>query len=61
MLDAKPGTGDLEVPEPGKLVLNYEASDIYPTRSGAVEIALETPRAEDIHARLQAWNETSTS
>ena len=29
--------------------------------SGAVEIALETPRADDIHARLQAWNQTSTS
>ena len=38
-----------------------QAEDIYPTRAGSVEMALETPRAEDIHARLQAWNQPSTS
>jgi hypothetical protein len=50
-----------ELPEPGKLVLRYEASDLYPMRSGAVEIELWTERAADIHARLQAWIERSAS
>jgi hypothetical protein len=61
LLDAKPGLVTSEVPEPGKLVLRYQAEDIYATRAGSVEIALETPRAEDIHARLQAWTQTSAS
>jgi len=60
LLDAKPGPVTSEV-EPGKLILRYQAEDIYPTRAGSVEMALETPRAEDIHARLQAWNQPSTS
>ena len=60
-LDAPPGVVRSEVPEPGWLKLRYEAEDIYPTRSGSVEIALQTPRAADIHARLQAWTERSAS
>jgi hypothetical protein len=60
-LDAPPGVVRSEVVKPGWLQLSYEAGDLYATRSGSVEIALETPRAEDIHARLQAWNQTSTS
>jgi len=60
LLDAKPGPVTSEA-EPGKLILRYQAEDIYPTRAGSVEMALETPRAEDIHARLQAWNQPSTS
>jgi hypothetical protein len=60
-LDAPPGVVRSEVSEPGRLMLRYEAQDIYPTRSGSVEIALQTPRAADFHARLQAWNQTSTS
>ena len=50
-----------EAPEPELLVLRYEASDLYGSRSGSVEIELRTPRAEDIHARLQAWTQTSAS
>jgi hypothetical protein len=61
LLDAKRGPVRSEVPEPGKLVLRYQAGDIYPTRAGEVEMTLDTPRAEDIHARLQAWTQTSTS
>jgi hypothetical protein len=60
-LDAPPGLVQSEVIEPGRLELKYEAADLYPTRAGSVDIVLETPRAEDIHARLQAWNRTSTS
>jgi hypothetical protein len=60
-LDAPPGVVRSEVVKPGWLELKYEAGDLFPTRSGSVEIALETPRAADIHARLQAWNQTSTS
>jgi hypothetical protein len=60
-LDAPPGVVRSEVTKPGWLGLKYQAEDLYPTRSGSVEISLETPRAEDIHARLQAWNQTSTS
>ncbi len=60
-LDAKPGPVSSEAPEPGKLMLRYKAEDLYETRAGAVEIALETSRAEDIHARLQAWTQTSAS
>jgi hypothetical protein len=60
-VDAGHGIVHPELPEPEKLVLRYEASDLYPMRSGAVEIELWTPRAADIHARLQAWIERSAS
>jgi hypothetical protein len=60
-LEARPGPVTASVEEPGVLTLAYEARDIYPTRSGSVTIRLRTPRAEDIHARLQAWSETSRS
>ena len=55
-----PGPVTSSVDEPGVLTLAYEAGDIYPTRSGSVKLTLRTPRADDIHARLQAWTETST-
>ena len=60
-VDAAHGIVQPELPEPEKLVLRYEANDLYPMRSGAVEIELWTPRAADIHARLQAWIERSAS
>jgi hypothetical protein len=60
-LEAPPGPVSSSVPEPGMLALSYEAGDIYESRSGSVEIRLRTPRANDIHARLQAWTETSRS
>jgi hypothetical protein len=58
-LDAPPGPVQSDVKEDGVLVLRYEARDIYPTRDGSVEMELSTPRAADIHARLQAWTQTS--
>jgi hypothetical protein len=60
-LDAPPGPVTSAAREAGVLALSYEAGDVYRTRSGAVEILLRTPRAQDIHARLQAWTETSRS
>jgi hypothetical protein len=60
-LEARPGPVTSSVDEPGVLTLAYEAGDIYPTRSGSVIMRLKTPRANDIHATLQAWTETSTS
>jgi hypothetical protein len=60
-LDARPGPVTPSVPEPEVLELAYEAGDIYPSRSGSVTIRLKTPRANDIHARLQTWTETSKS
>jgi hypothetical protein len=60
-VDAAHGIVHPELPEPEKLVLKYEASDLFPMRSGAIEIELWTPRAADIHARLQAWIERSAS
>jgi len=60
-LETGPGPVTSSVEEPGVLTLAYEASDIYPTRSGSVKLTLRTPRANDIHAALQAWTETSTS
>ena len=48
-------------PSDGALLLKYDVSEIYPTRSGTVEMLLRTPRAADIHARLQAWTQASTS
>jgi hypothetical protein len=60
-VDAAHGIVAPELPEPEKLMLRYEASDLYPTRKGAVEIELWTPRAADIHARLQSWNERSAT
>jgi hypothetical protein len=60
-LAAPAGPVTSAVEEPGVLTLSYEASDIYPSRSGSVKLRLRTPRADDIHARLQAWTETSRS
>jgi hypothetical protein len=60
-LDARPGPVTASVDEPGVLTLAYEARDIYPTRSGSVKLRVRTPRADDIQAALQAWNETSRS
>ena len=60
-LDAPPGPVTASVPEPGVLMLAYEAERIYTSRSGSVEMRLRTPRAEDIRARLQAWNETPST
>jgi hypothetical protein len=60
-LDAAHGIVHPELPEPEKLVLKYDASDLFPMRSGAIEIELWTPRAADIHARLQAWIERSAN
>jgi hypothetical protein len=60
-LDAPPGPVTSAVTDEGELRLAYEAEDVYPTRSGTVEMLLRTPRAADIHARLQAWTQTSTS
>jgi hypothetical protein len=60
-LDAPPGLITATVPEDGVLVLAYEAQDVYPSRSGSVELRLQTPRAADIHARLMAWTQTSSS
>jgi hypothetical protein len=57
-LDAPPGPVTASVPEPGVLMLAYEAEDIYPSRSGSVELRLRTPRAEHFRATLEAWNET---
>jgi len=60
-VDAGHGIVHPELPEPGRLVLRYEARDLFPMRSGAVEIELWTDRAADIHARLQAWIERSAT
>ena len=60
-VDAAHGIVKSEAPEAEKLVLRYEAQDLYPMRAGSVEIELWTPRAADIHARLQAWIERSAS
>jgi len=62
-LDINAGHGILhpELPEDEKLVLKYKASDLFPMRKGRIEIELWTPRAADIHARLQAWIEKSAS
>lgn len=60
-LDAPPGTVAAAVEGPGLLVLSYEAADIYPSRSGSVELRLRTERAAEIHARLTAWTETPST
>ena len=60
-VDAAHGIVSSEAPEAGKLVLRYDAHDLHVTREGQVEIELWTPRAADIHARLQAWTERSTT
>jgi hypothetical protein len=62
------GTGSvrLEVPRgaewlehglaaPDQLRLAYDAAAAHPQRAGEVELLIDTPRAADIHARLQAW------
>jgi hypothetical protein len=54
-LDAGPGVVRSGVEEDGRLLLAYDASDIAPSRAGTVELRFETPRAAEIHARLEAW------
>ncbi len=60
VLDAPPGVVTATV-EDGALKLAYQAEDLYPTRSGAVELLLRTPRAAEIHATLEAWTRTRSS
>lgn len=60
-LDAPPGPVSAALEPPDRLLLSYQAADLYPTRSGAVELRLQTPRAAEIHARLKAWTETPSS
>jgi hypothetical protein len=60
-LDAPPGPVAATVEAPGVLLLAYEAGDVYPARSGRVELRLRTPRAAEIQATLTAWNETPST
>ena len=52
---------ELELAAPDQLRLAYEAHAAHPGRAGDVEMVLNTPRAADIHARLQAWMATRSS
>ena len=47
--------------EPEQLRLAYDAEAVHPERAGQIELLLNTPRAADIHARLQAWMPTRSS
>ena len=60
VLDAPPGVVTPTL-EDGALKLSYQAEDLYPTRAGAVELLLRTPRAAEIHATLEAWTGTRSS
>jgi hypothetical protein len=51
----------VELPAPGRLTLAYDAEAANPNRSGDVEMQLETPRAEAIHATLTGWMRTPSS
>ena len=65
------GTGGirLEVPrgaavtagEPGEVRLTYDAAAANPPRSGEIEVRLQTPRAEAIHATLSEWTTRPSS
>jgi hypothetical protein len=46
---------------PDQLRLAYDAAAAYPQRAGEVELLLSTPRAKDLHARLQAWMSSPSS
>jgi hypothetical protein len=52
---------ELGLAGPEELRLAYDASAVHSTRSGEIEMLLRTPRAADIHARLQAWMPTRSS
>jgi hypothetical protein len=60
-LDARPGIVRSAVEDPGRLLLTYDAADLYPTRAGTVELRFATPRAEEIHARLEEWTARRSS
>ena len=62
-LEVPRGAGWLEhgLAAPDRLRLAYDAADAYPQRSGEIELLLDTPRAADIHARVQAWMSPLTS
>jgi hypothetical protein len=50
-----------ELAAPDRLRLAYDAAAAHPQRAGEVELLLNTPRAADIHARLQAWMPAGSS
>ena len=56
-LDAPPSADWLEIslPAPDRLRIAYDAAAAQPGREGDVEMTFETPRAEEIHARLTEW------
>jgi hypothetical protein len=54
-LDAAPGVVRSATEPPDALVLTYDAADLYPSRAGTVEYRFTTPRAAEIHDRLEAW------
>jgi hypothetical protein len=62
-LEAPRGAGWLrvELRVVDRLSLAYDAEAAQPNRSGEVEIELETPRAEAIHATLTGWMRTPSS
>jgi hypothetical protein len=51
----------VELRAPDRLILAYDAEAAQPNRSGDVELELETPRAEAIHATLTGWMRTPSS
>ena len=62
-LEVPRGAGWLQVGlrAPDRLTLAYDAEAVQPNRSGEVELELETPRAEAIHATLTGWMRTPSS
>jgi hypothetical protein len=62
-LEVPRGAGWLELglPAPHQLRLAYDAAAAHPGRAGHIELLLETPRAADIHATLEAWMPTRSS
>ena len=65
------GTGSirLDVPRgaavttepPGEVRLTYDAATADPPRSGEIELRLQTPRAEAVHATLSEWTTRRSS
>ena len=47
--------------DPGEVRLTYDAATANPPRSGEIELRLQTPRADAVHATLSEWTTRRSS
>jgi hypothetical protein len=56
-----PRAAKVTLPTPGELRIAYDAAAAHPNRTGEIEVQLQTPRAQAIHATLSEWTTRRSS